>query len=340
MKTEEFDYNLPEEKIAQKPASPRDSSKLLVLENTKISDHTFSELPDLIPPNSILVFNNSKVFPAKFSAKTKEGKKISVLLQKKISNNKWTCILTPGVKNSKKLIFSKDTYATIDETPYEIKERTLTFNLSDGALWQSIEKNGHTPLPPYIKPSDNFKQAYQTIYADKNKKGSTAAPTAGLHFTENTFKKLKEKNIQTLHTTLHVGLGTFEPVYEKNIKDHKIHSEYYEMDQQTYAQLKKAKEENKNIIAVGTTSLRVLETVFQNTPNPTLSGKTNIFIYPPYQFKIVNQLITNFHTPKSTLLMLVSALAGTDTIKAAYSHALSKNYRFLSFGDAMYIKKS
>lgn len=334
-----FDYILPKEKIAQTPAEPRDQSKLLICKKNKKIDTTFSDIAEYIPKNSVIVFNNSKVFPAKLTAKNDNNKNISVLLLKKINENTWKAIITPGVKNNKKLFFNNELQATIADTPYTEKERTLIFNHTGQDLWEKINQHGKTPLPPYIKNKKNAHQNYQTVFANNKKYGSAAAPTAGLHFTKDLLEKIKHKGIDIEFTTLHVGLGTFEPVFETNIKNHHMHSEYYEMDKKTYEKLQNAKENQQNIIAVGTTSMRVLETVFKDK-KPKLSGETNIFIYPPYTFNITSELITNFHIPKSTLLMLVAAFMGTDHMKQAYNHALQHHYRFLSYGDAMYIKKS
>ncbi len=338
MHISEFDYVLPENLIAQKPANPRDSSKLLIVNTQKnsLQDDVFRNITNYLRPGDVLVFNNSFVFPARLLGKTTQGKEIEVLLLTQISPSKWKCILSPGVKNMHQIIFSSNLNARVENTSYEEKQRVLSFNLSHEKLWSAIYREGKMPTPPYIKPSEKDADHYQTIFAQKEKRGSAAAPTAGLHFTKEIFEALTQKNIETAFCTLHVGLGTFEPVHEENILDHTIHSERYEIDQKNYLKIKKARASGKRIIAVGTTSARVLETLF-SSKKQSLSGETNIFIYPGYAFTAINGLITNFHLPKSSLLMLVSALAGTQRIKKAYAHAIKNNYRFYSYGDAMLI---
>lgn len=339
MHISEFDYFLPENLIAQEPASPRDSSRLLVFNKKTniIRDDVFRNISDHLNPGDLLVFNDSYVFPARLNGTKKSGKRVEVLLLSKESKNEWRCVLTPGIKNNQRIIFSESLFATVKNTPYNEKERVLVFNVSGEKLWQEIYLHGNTPLPPYIKPrGKSDKNDYQTIFAQSTKKGSAAAPTAGLHFTDTVFNSLKKRGVKTAFCTLHVGLGTFEPVHQENVSTHQMHSEYFSIEKNEFEKIKKAKNAGKRIIAVGTTSTRVLETIF-SAKSANLSGKTNIFIYPGYRFKAIDGLITNFHLPKSTLIMLVSALAGTEETKRIYKHAINEHYRFYSYGDAMFV---
>jgi S-adenosylmethionine:tRNA ribosyltransferase-isomerase len=330
MKIEELDYTLPKELIAQFPASPRDHSRLMVIDkkSKKFLHKYFFDLPDLLNANDVLVFNKTKVFPARVFGKKETGGKVEILLLKNINENTWEALTKPGLKLGQKILFDKFSGIVINQ---ENKVSILKFNLSYLDLLKHLEKIGKTPLPPYINSKEkekNLREKYQTIYAEKL--GSAAAPTAGLHFTENLIQKLKEKGIQMEFVNLHVGLGTFEPVNEENLEDHKIHEEYFEVEKDTFKKIIDAKKIGKRIIAVGTTTTRVLETI---TPQK-LSGNTNLFIYPPYKFKLVDGLITNFHLPKSTLLALVYAFAGKNLTQKAYTEAVQKKYRFFSFGDA------
>jgi len=342
MKLSDFDYNLPLELIAQKPADPRDSSRLLVLDkkNGEINHHTFYEIVNYLQPGDVMVVNNSKVFPARlFGRRIDSDGKVEILLNKNIENSTWEVIgknLKPGTK-----IKFENSCLEAKVLGNENKISKIQFNLSGEEFFEEIEKIGHTPLPPYIRKNDTKKDKidYQTVYAKPV--GSAAAPTAGLHFTKELLNQIKAKGIEIVEVTLHVGLGTFAPVEAGNIEDHKIHSEYYTVKKEELEKIIEAKKEGRRIIAVGTTSTRVLETVF-SSPNllpSTLnfSGWTNIFIYPGYKFKCVDGIITNFHLPKSTLLMLVSAFAGSENIKKAYEIAIDQKYRFFSYGDAMLI---
>ncbi len=337
MNLSEFDYELPKSFIAQKPLQKRDHSKLMVLNRDKrsISHHQFFELPELLDSNSVLVFNQSKVIPARLSFKLGNGKG-EILLIKALSEKTWECMVRPGPK------FKAGNEIEIDpQLSLSIKSitthglRVIEFNVDD--LNAYLKQNGQTPLPPYVKEKIEDSNRYQTIYAKTE--GSVAAPTAGFHFTEDVFKNLKEKGIETAFVTLHVGLGTFQPVKTEKIEEHQMHSEYYELSEETAKQLNTAKKAGKKIIAVGTTSVRVLETAANEDGKLVAgSGETDIFIRPGYRWKFIDGLITNFHVPKSTLLMLVSALAGKEFILEAYETAKENNYRFFSFGDSMFIQ--
>lgn len=322
MNLSDFDFTLPDELIATQPANPRDSSKLLVI-GDELENKSFSDLPSLISPDDLLVFNNSKVIPARLFAKKGE-KEFEILLHRKTELNKWTAF----IKGSKKL--KAGDIITQEKLEITILEKDpdgeITISLNDESL---IEEYGHMPLPPYIKREDNEddKQTYQTVYAEN--KGSVAAPTAGLHFTDELLAKIPNKAF----VTLHVGAGTFQPVKTDNITDHQMHSEWYEISKETEQAIANCK---GRIIAVGTTSCRVLE----SSGGKAGSGDTNIFIYPGYDFKVIDGMITNFHLPKSSLFMLVSALAGTEKMQRAYTHAIQQKYRFYSYGDGCLIFQS
>lgn len=336
MKLSEFDYNLPERLIAQKPVEPRDHSRLLVLDKTtgKIGHHTFYDIVKHLKKGDVLVVNNSKVFPARLFGKRKDTDgEVEILLNKKVKDSTWE-VIGKNLKIGTEIIFERSKLeGKIIEKNNKISR--VRFNMDDEEFFSEIEKIGHTPLPPYIKKDDTKKDKvdYQTIYAKPV--GSVAAPTAGLHFTEELLNKIKARGVEIIEVTLHVGLGTFAPVEEEDIEKHKIHTEYYTVIPSQIQKVIKAKKDGHRIIAVGTTSTRVLETIFSNLKQ--YSGWTDIFIYPGYKFKCIDGLITNFHLPKSTLLMLVSAFAGKHYIDKAYKEAINKEYRFFSYGDAMLI---
>jgi S-adenosylmethionine:tRNA ribosyltransferase-isomerase len=360
MKLSDFDYNLPKEFIAQEPVNPRDHSRLLVLNNKtgKIEHKRFYDIVDYLQKGDVLVLNNSKVFPARLiGKKAGTGGKIEVFLHHRIKDNLWECLLGGrggciGLHLEFCHKLSGEIIAKHNDGTWEIK-----FNKSGDELMKVVEKIGLIPLPPYIKRKEREKcdkKNYQTIYANEKKTGSVAAPTAGFHFTPQLFKKIKAKGVQIEYVTLHVGLGTFAPVKTEKIEEHKMHSEFIEIDKDTIRRIVKAKTERRRIIAVGTTSARTLESSnchtelisasrFKTTRSrnkfgmTNLSGWTDIFIYPGYKFKIVDALITNFHLPKSTLLMLVGAFAGREKILKAYKKAIKEKYRFFSYGDAMFI---
>lgn len=339
MKLSEFNYNLPEYLIANKPASPRDSSKLLLVDYStkKFSHHIFRDISNILEKGDILVFNDTKVFPARLIGNKESSGKVEVFLLSQINKNSWQAIIGgKRIRENTKVIFSKDFYCEIKKN-IENNIWEVEFNLIGNKLNQIIEKFGHVPIPPYIKSPDSetkLKKEYQTVYAKHD--GSVAAPTAGFHFTKELLNKLNKKGIIFKYVTLHVGLGTFEPVKTEKIEEHKIHSEFGILDKKTAEFLNKAKKNNKRIIVVGTTALRVLE-AFSNNTGKLIPQKNwiKIFIYPGYKFKFVKNLITNFHLPKSTLIMLVSALVGKNFIFKLYSEAIKNEYRFYSFGDAM-----
>jgi len=335
MKTALFDYSLPKNLIANSPISPRDHSKLMVIDrkNETIAHKHFYDLVDLLDKNDVLVLNNTKVFPARFFGKKETGGKLEILLNKSVDDFTWEALTKPGIKVGVKVLFSGFSAEVIKR---DAEIHYLKFNLNKNDLLTKLTEVGITPLPPYINPQENeniLRKEYQTVYAKSE--GSVAAPTAGFHFTKDLIKKLKKKGVTFEYVTLHVGLGTFAPVKTTNLEDHKMHSEEFTVSKETIKRLKQAKENNKRIISVGTTSTRVLETLAHNDFKNT--GSTNIFIYPGYKFKFIDGLITNFHLPKSTLLALVYTLGGINLMKKAYKEAILKNYRFYSFGDSSII---
>lgn len=341
MKTDDFDYELPEELIAQTPLEKRDSSRLLILDKKTgdIEHKHFSNIIDYLEKDDVLVLNNTKVLPARLIGEKEETKAvIEILLLKNIKNDIWECLVKPARRIKVGTIVSFGDGLLKAKCIKELDEGIRHFELIyDGILYEILDKLGTMPLPPYIHEKLADQSRYQTVYAKEI--GSAAAPTAGLHFTEELLKKIKDKGITICYVTLHVGLGTFRPVNVENVNEHKMHSEYYEMSRDVAKILNDAKKNNKRIISVGTTSTRVLETVVSKYNEfRECSGFTDIFIYPGYKFRAINALITNFHLPKSTLVMLVSALAGKDNILNAYKIAVKEKYRFFSFGDAMFIK--
>lgn len=339
MRTDDFDYYLPEELIAQTPLKKRDNSKLLILdkETGKYEDKHFFDIVNYLNKGDVLVRNNTKVIPARiFGEKKETGAHVEVLLLKQIGDN-YECLVGNArvVKVGTVITFSDKLKATC----LEIKDegiRIFKFEC-DGIFLEVLNEIGNMPLPPYIKESLLDKDRYQTVYAKYH--GSAAAPTAGLHFNDEIFTKLKEKGVEIVDVTLHVGLGTFRPVKVDDVKNHVMHSEEYFMSKEAADTLNTAKKEKRRIVAVGTTSTRVLETVMSKYGEfKECHEESKIFIYPGYKFKAIDALITNFHLPKSTLIMLVSALASKEKIMEAYKHAVSEKYRFFSFGDAMFIK--
>lgn len=335
-----YDYDLPEELIAQTPIEKRDTSRLLVLDknNGNIEHKIFKDIIDLISNNYVLVLNNTKVLPSRIYGNKKDtGAKIEVLLLKEIDKDIWECLVRPQKRLNMGTILdfsNKLSCEVINLLEDGITHVKMNYS---GVFIETLEEIGAMPLPPYIHEKLNDQSRYQTVYAKYL--GSAAAPTAGLHFTKELLKELENKGIEILYVTLHVGLGTFRPVAESDIRNHKMHNEYYEIDEYTASRLNEAKKNNKNIISVGTTSLRTLESNFNKYNEfKSTSEETGIFIYPGYKFKAIDELITNFHLPKSTLLMLISALAGRDNVINAYKEAVKEKYRFFSFGDAMYIK--
>ena len=340
MKTDEFDYYLPEELIAQTPLEKRDSSRLLVLnkQNGKILHKKFSDIIDYLNPNDTLVLNDTKVIPARIiGVKVDTNAVIELLLLKNTLDNEWEALTRPAKRVKLGTIISfgdgllKAKCISIGEEG--IRRFELIY---EGILYEILDKLGTMPLPPYIHEKLKDQSRYQTVYA-KNI-GSAAAPTAGLHFTKELLNSISDKGVNIAYVTLHVGLGTFRPVTVEDVTKHKMHSEYYEVTKEAAEIINNTKAKNGKIVVVGTTSVRVLETVMNKYGTlKECSGATDIFIYPGYKFKIVDNLITNFHLPKSTLIMLVSALASKQYIMNAYKEAVDEKYRFFSFGDAMFI---
>lgn len=334
----DYDYELPEELIAQTPAEPRDSSRLLVYDRAtgKREHRIFRDIKEYLRPGDVLVVNNTKVLPARLYAYTKNGGKVEVLLLKRRDLNEWEVLVRPGkkAKVGAELIVSEELSLTVvDRT--DTGERIVRFHF-DGVFEDILSRLGSMPLPPYIHEKLKDKDRYQTVYCKTD--GSAAAPTAGLHFTQELLAEIRAMGVEIAEVLLHVGLGTFRPVKEEDLTHHVIHSEFYKVDERAAEIVNAAKREGRRVIAVGTTSVRTLETVAdeQGMLRPC-SGDTSIFIYPPYRFKCVDALITNFHLPESTLIMLVSAFMGREQCLSVYREAVEERYRFFSFGDAMMI---
>jgi S-adenosylmethionine:tRNA ribosyltransferase-isomerase len=342
MRTSDFDYHLPPELIAQIPLEPRDHSRLMVMDRARKSiDHQhFYQLPELLHRGDILVFNDSRVIPARlFGIKKDTGTKVEIFLLRRIDNGIWETLAKPGkkLKPGAVIEFSAGTNNSVQTVEAEVTgsniNGTRTVKFSDEEL---LDKIGNVPLPPYIHQPLSRPERYQTVYS--RIKGSVAAPTAGLHFTPELLKTLQDKEIQFAFVTLHIGLDTFQPVREDDPARHKIHTEYGEVNVQTSILLNKVKASGGRIIAVGTSTTRILEAASRSGVINQFIGNTDLFILPGFRFQITDALITNFHLPKSTLLMLVSAFAGKDFIFKAYAEAMEKQYRFYSFGDAMFIR--
>lgn len=343
IKLNDFDYHLPPELIAQNSCTPRDHSRLLVLNRAqKTWEHRkFFELTDFLKAGDVLVFNNSKVFPARLRGiKTETGGGLEILLLRPTTGRKWQAIVGGKGKHEglKLTILNKKSQPTklqaVLKQPVQDMVWELEFNFPTAEIWGLLERYGWTPTPPYVKKITRLAK-YQTVYAEKV--GSVAAPTAGFHFTPRLLKKIKALGIQCEFVTLHVGPGTFAPIREGNVSTHQMHSEWIEVSKEVAARLNQARKEKRRIIAVGTTAARTLEAAGQSGQIKALSAWTDIFIYPGYEFKVLDGLVTNFHLPKSSLLVLVSALAGRELILKAYTEAVKEKYRFYSFGDAMLI---
>ncbi|MDD6093658.1 MAG: tRNA preQ1(34) S-adenosylmethionine ribosyltransferase-isomerase QueA [bacterium] len=341
MKTDDFDYELPERLIAQTPLEKRDDSKLMILDRKtgEITHETFHNIINYLDKDDVLVLNDTKVIPARIIGEKEDTKAvIELLLLRNIENNDWLCLAKPAKRIKTGTIISfgngKLKAKCLEVLDEGIRKIEFIYN---GIFYEILDELGSMPLPPYIKEKLEDKDRYQTVYAKNN--GSAAAPTAGLHFTKELLKAIEEKGINICYITLHVGLGTFRPVNVEDVTKHKMHSEFYHMSKEVADILNNAKENNKRIIAVGTTSTRTLETIMSkyNCFKET-SGWTDIFIYPGYTFKAIDAQITNFHLPKSTLIMLISAFASKELIMKAYSIAVKHEYRFFSFGDSMFIK--
>lgn len=341
MSLHDYYYELPEELIAQDPLEDRSSSRLMILdkETGNVEHHVFKDIIDYLNPNDCLVINDTKVLPARlYGNKVGTDAKIEVLLLKRKENDVWETLVKPGKKCKPGAKISFGDGILVGEVIDVVEEgnRLIKFQY-EGIFEEVLDQLGEMPLPPYITHQLQDKNRYQTVYAKHD--GSAAAPTAGLHFTKDLLKKIEEKGIKVAHVTLHVGLGTFRPVKVENILEHHMHSEFYMVDEKDAAIINETKANGGRVISVGTTSTRTLETVTdENGIVHAGSGWTQIFIYPGYKFKAIDCLITNFHLPESTLLMLVSALAGRENVLAAYEEAVKKKYRFFSFGDAMFIK--
>lgn len=340
MRTEDFDYNLPEELIAQHPADKRDFSRLMVVDRKtgQREDKHFYDIIDYLNEGDLLVMNDTRVIPARlFGHRPDKEEKIEVFLLENIEKDKWEVLVKPGkkMKIGTKCIFSDELSLEV----IDIKEdgnRVVEFSY-EGIFQEILDRLGNMPLPPYIKEKLKDKERYQTVYS-KNP-GSVAAPTAGLHFTKELLKKIEDKGVKLAFITLNVGLGTFRPVKVDDVKNHKMHSEYYQISKETADLINETKKNNNRIISTGTTTTRTLESVFKkNGQIKEDSGWTDIFIYPGFKFNVIDCQITNFHLPKSTLIMLVSALANKEIILDAYKDAVEKKYRFFSFGDAMFLK--
>ncbi len=333
----DFYYDLPEERIAQTPAEPRDSSRLLVYDRAKknITDRVFSDITDYLQKGDLLVVNNTKVIPARMYAKTAHGGVVEILLLKRQDLKVWEVLMRPGKKGKigAKMTVSDELSFTVKDVT-ESGERIIEFEY-EGAFEDVLSRVGTMPLPPYIKEKLKDQKRYNTVYSKVD--GSAAAPTAGLHFTDSLLQKLEGKGVERAEVLLHVGLGTFRPVSEEIITDHKMHSEYYEISDEAAEKINRAKKEGRRVIAVGTTSVRTLESVADERGFVrACKGNTEIFLYPPYQMKCVDALITNFHLPESTLIMLVACLTGREEILNVYEYAVRNEYRFFSFGDACF----
>ncbi|MDQ0158739.1 tRNA preQ1(34) S-adenosylmethionine ribosyltransferase-isomerase QueA [Alkalibacillus salilacus] len=340
MKIEDFDFDLPEELIAQTPLKDRTASNLMVLnrEDESIEHRTFSDLLDYLQPGDSLVLNNTKVLPARLlGTKEETGASIELLLLHQIEGDRWEVLAKPAkkFKEGTTIHFGDGLLTATCVETLDQGGKIVEFDY-EGIFLEVLNELGEMPLPPYIKEQLDDQERYQTVYAEDP--GSAAAPTAGLHFTEELLNKIREQGINIVYLTLHVGLGTFRPVQVDDIEEHDMHAEYYHLSRESAEQLKATKENGGRVIAVGTTSIRTLETVMRDYGElKEASGWTDIFIYPPYQFQAVDGLITNFHLPKSTLIMLVSAFANQNFIMHAYHEAIRERYRFFSFGDAMII---
>lgn len=346
MRRTDFTFDLPEELIAQQPVTERTASRLLVLDgNTSaIEDKVFTDLKDYLQAGDVLVFNNTQVIPARLHGKKASGGKIEVLVERIIDDSTTLAHVraSKSPKPGTELLFEQDISAEVSGREGDLF--VVKFHNNEGTILDILNKIGHMPLPPYIQREDELfdQERYQTVYAEKP--GAVAAPTAGLHFDEDMLQQLSEKGVEQIHVTLHVGAGTFQPVRVDELKDHHMHKEWIELSKENCEKINKAKSEGRRIIAVGTTSVRCLESAAlfsasENTLKP-YTGETDIFITPGYEFKVVDALVTNFHLSESTLLMLVSAFAGYENIKKAYQHAIKEKYRFFSYGDAMFLTRN
>ncbi|MEF2243321.1 tRNA preQ1(34) S-adenosylmethionine ribosyltransferase-isomerase QueA [Paenibacillus sp. IITD108] len=347
MNVDWFDFHLPEELIAQTPLKERTASRLLGLnkQTGEITHGMFTDLESYLQAGDVLVLNNSRVIPARLMGiKADTGAKVELLLLKQLGEDRWEALAKPAkrMKLGSRLQFGvneegEPLLEAVVEEEGDMGARVIKFHYS-GIFQELLDRLGEMPLPPYIKERLEERERYQTVYSKQE--GSAAAPTAGLHFTKEYLEQLAAKGVEIAYVTLHVGLGTFRPMSTETVEEHEMHAEYYELDEHNAGLIAKARQEGRRIIAVGTTSTRTLETIaerFGSEPIIACSGWTSIFIYPGYSFQIVNAMLTNFHLPKSTLMMLISALAGRDRVMKAYEEAIVSQYRFFSFGDAMFI---
>ncbi|MCP6682013.1 tRNA preQ1(34) S-adenosylmethionine ribosyltransferase-isomerase QueA [Bacillus nakamurai] len=341
MKVDLFDFELPDHLIAQVPLKQRDASRLMVLDKHTggLTDSSFKEIVSFFKEGDCLVLNNTRVLPARlFGTKEDTGAKVELLLLKQEENDRWETLVKPAkrVKKGTVLTFGDGRLKAVCTEELDHGGRKVEFRY-DGIFYEVLESLGEMPLPPYIKEQLDDKERYQTVFSKEI--GSAAAPTAGLHFTEEILDELKQKGVRIEFITLHVGLGTFRPVSADEVEEHNMHAEFYEMTEETAASLNEVRKAGGRIVSVGTTSTRTLETIADDNDGvfTASSGWTSIFIYPGYEFKAIDGMITNFHLPKSSLIMLVSALAGRDHVLHAYRHAVEEEYRFFSFGDAMLI---
>jgi S-adenosylmethionine:tRNA ribosyltransferase-isomerase len=335
-------YNLPKEKIAQFPAKPRDSSKLLVINrNSDLKKTVFNRLPEYLNKDDLLVINDVKVIPARLYGKKSTGANVEILLLENLEDRIWKTLVKPGKRLPLGAIinFSENLSAEVIDLLPE-GERILKFSMSKSEFFEELNKLGHMPLPPYINRPDieTDRTSYQTIYADKV--GAIAAPTAGLHFTQQLLNRIKGKGVEIVRITLNVGWGTFKPIKTPDIRDHVMHREFYEINSNTADAINNVKKEYRRVIGVGTTTVRALESVAKiSVPLKAQRGWSDIYIYPGFEFKVVDVMITNFHLPGSSLLVMVSAFAGNEIIQKAYRYAIDKNFRFFSYGDAMLLEK-
>ena len=340
MRRQDFDFDLPEELIAQYPATKRDSGRLLLLNGVTggYADRQFSDLLSVVNPGDLLVFNDTRVVPARLFGRKETGGRVEILVERMLDRGRCLAHVqaskTP--KKGSRLILDGGTELQVCGRSDDLFELTLT---GDQSLAQVLEQQGHTPLPPYIRRADEAqdKERYQTVYASKP--GAVAAPTAGLHFTRELIGELANSGVQCVYVTLHVGAGTFQPIREEVIEKHRMHSEWFEVSKAVCSQVNAAKQEGRRVIAVGTTAVRCLESATVDGHLQPFQGETDIFIYPGFEFRTVDAMITNFHLPGSTLLLLVCAFAGRDNIMQAYQHAIEAEYRFFSYGDAMFITR-
>lgn len=335
MKVSDFDYHLPEEFIAQTPAEKRDHSKIMILDRraSSVEHRIFHQVIDQLFPGDVLVLNDTKVLPANLVGRKEKGSaKVEVLLARQLGLKKWECLVKPGkrLQVGSRVVFGEGEVIGKVLEKTETGEQIIEF---EGDVFGYMHGQGEIPLPPYIVPDHDLDGRYQTVYAEKE--GASAAPTAGLHFTPELLDRIQAKGVTIAKVTLHTGLATFKPVYVENVEEHKMYYESFEMPEETIEAVRSA----KRVVAVGTTTVRTLEAVWASgEPAHGLTGETNVFIYPGYEFKVVDAIVTNFHFPRSTLLMMISAFAGKDFIFKAYQEAMSKGYRFFSFGDAMMIR--